>query len=66
MAPRPGGLGARTLARHARMSSYGIIVMHFTPALIRREPEAVAGLLAAALTATRDRSALRVSARPAR
>jgi hypothetical protein len=56
----------RTMARHARMSSHGIIVMHFTPAQIRREPEAVAGMLGAALTAARDRPALPVSARPAR
>lgn len=56
----------RTLARHARMSSYGIIVMHFTPAQIRREPKAVAGMLGAALAAARDRSPLAVTARPAR
>jgi hypothetical protein len=56
----------RTLARHARMSSYGIIVMHFTPAQIRREPNAVAGMLGAALTAARDRPLLAVTARPAR
>ncbi len=56
----------RTLARHDRMSSYGIIVMHFTPAQIRREPKAVAGMLGAALTAARDRPPLPVTARPAR
>lgn len=56
----------RTLDRHGRMSSYGIIVMHFTPAQIRREPKAVAGRLGAALTAARDRPPLPVTARPAR
>ena len=56
----------RTLARHDRMSSYGIIVMHFTPAQIRREPRAVTGMLGAALTASRDRPPLPVTARPAR
>lgn len=56
----------RTLARHDRMSSYGIIVMHFTPAQIRRRPKAVAGMLGAALTAARDRPPLPVTARPAR
>ena len=56
----------RTLARHARMSSYGIIVMHFTPAQIRREPRSVAGMLGAALTTARDRPPLPVTARPAR
>jgi hypothetical protein len=48
------------------MSSYGIIVMHFTPAQIRREPEAVAGVLGAALAAARDRPALPVTARSTR
>ena len=61
----PGGW-ERTLARHARMSSYGIIVMHFTPAQIRREPKVVAGMLGAALTAARDRPPVPVTARPAR
>jgi len=56
----------RTLARHARMSSYGIIVLHFTPARIRREPKAVAGMVGAALRAARDRPALPVTTRPAR
>ncbi len=56
----------RTLARHAQMSSYGIIVLHFTPAQIRREPKRVAGILGAALTAARDRAPLPLTARPAR
>jgi hypothetical protein len=56
----------RTLDRHDLMSSYGIIVMHFTPAQIRREPKAVARRLGAALTAARDRPPLPVTARPAR
>jgi hypothetical protein len=54
----------RTLARHDRMSSYGIIVMHFTPAQIRREPKAVDAMLGAALTVARDRPLLAVTARP--
>jgi len=56
----------RTLARHARMSAHGIIVLHFTPAQIRREPQAVAGTVEAALAASRDRPPLLVTARPAR
>lgn len=56
----------RTLARHARMSSYGIIVLHFTPAQIRREPKAVAAMVGGALTAARDRPPLALTARPAR
>ena len=56
----------RTLARHARMSSHGIIVLHFTPAQIRREPKAVAGMLGAALTAAGNRPPLPLTARPAR
>jgi hypothetical protein len=56
----------RTLARHARMSAHGIIVLHFTPAQIRREPKVVAGTLGAALAASRDRPARPVTARPAR
>src|SRR6266487_5705827 len=31
----------RTLRRHAEMSAHGIIVLHFTPGQIRREPERV-------------------------
>jgi hypothetical protein len=31
----------RTLARHRRMTGYGITVLHFTPGQIAREPKAV-------------------------
>jgi hypothetical protein len=48
------------------MSSYGLIVLHFTPAQISREPKAVAGTLAAALAASWERPALPVTTRPAR
>ncbi len=41
----------RTLARHARMSGYGITVLHFTPRQIRTEPERVVATIKSALAA---------------
>ena len=55
-----------TLQRHARMSGYGIIVLHFTPNQVRNEPARVVRDLAAALAAGRARTPLAISARPAR
>jgi hypothetical protein len=43
----------RTLARHARMGRYGIVVLHFTPAQIRTRPEQVAADIRSALLAGR-------------
>ena len=55
----------RTLARHARMGRYGIVVLHFTPGQIRAKPEQVVTDIRAALLAGRQRPALGVRARPA-
>lgn len=53
---------AATLARHARMGRYGIVVLHFTPGQIRTRPEQVVTDISAALLAGRP---LGVRARPA-
>jgi hypothetical protein len=55
----------RTLQRHSRMSSYGIIVLHFTPAQIRGDPARVAAEIRSALAAGRARPTLPVHALPA-
>jgi hypothetical protein len=55
----------RTMARRARMSSYGIIVLHFTPRQIRTEPATVVRLIRDALAAAADRE-LAIIAVPAR
>jgi hypothetical protein len=56
----------RTLARDARMSAYGIIVLHFPPRRLRTEPQAVAAEIASALAAGRSRGPLDIRALPAR
>jgi very-short-patch-repair endonuclease len=56
---------ARTLARHARMTACGILVLHVTPAQIRAEPDRVTAEIRAALQAGQQRPALAVRARPA-
>jgi hypothetical protein len=56
----------RTLARHRKMTRYGIRVMHVTPGQIARNPKAVVWDLAGALAAYQGRSALPITARPAR
>jgi len=59
----------QTMARHARMSAHGIIVLHFTPRRIRTEPAAVISELRNALDAGLRRPPLAirsVSARLAR
>jgi hypothetical protein len=56
----------RTLARHRRMTGYGITVLHFTPGQIAREPRAVIRDLAAALAMGRGRPVLPIIAKPAR
>jgi hypothetical protein len=43
----------RTLARHARMGRYGIVVLHFTPGQIRTRPEQVVTDIRSALLAGR-------------
>lgn len=55
-----------TLARHARMSAHGIIVLHFTPRRIRTEPAAVVSDLRQALDSGRRRSPLPIRTVPVR
>jgi hypothetical protein len=54
----------RDLRRHARMSAYGIIVLHFPPNRIRRDPAGVAADIKAALIAGQARPRLAVRALP--
>jgi hypothetical protein len=56
----------RTLRRHARLTSEGILVLHFTPKQIRTEPEQVIATLRATLDARRGAGPVRVRALPAR
>lgn len=44
-----------TLARHSRMSAYGIIVLHYPPRKLRAEPRIVAAEISAALAAAGQR-----------
>lgn len=39
----------KTLARHARMSAHGIVVLHFTPVQIRTQPGFVVAALRKAI-----------------
>lgn len=55
-----------TMTRHTRMSAHGIIVLHFSPHQVRREPRTVAAAIAGALAANRGRSLPGVRALPAR
>jgi hypothetical protein len=55
----------RDLRRHARMSAYGIIVLHFPPNRIRRDPAGVAADIKAALAAGQARPRLAIRALPA-
>ena len=56
----------RTLARHARMSAHGIIVLHFTPRRIRTEEAAVIADLRRALDSGRRRPPLQIRTVPSR
>jgi hypothetical protein len=47
------------------MSSFGIIVLHFTPRQIRTQPRLVAETLKSALEAAANRPALSIRALPA-
>ncbi len=55
----------RTLRRHAAMTAHGILVLHFTPNTIRREPGRVAAEIRAAIKAGRARPALPLRTLPA-
>ncbi len=54
----------RTLARDARMSAFGIVVLHFPPRRLRTEPRAMAAEIRSALAAGRDRWAHGIKALP--
>lgn len=55
----------RTMRRHARMSSHGILVLHFAPHEIRVNPAAVVAALTDTLAAGAARPVLPLIARPA-
>ena len=55
----------RTLARHARMGSHGIVVLHFTPGQIRNRQHEVASNIRAALAAGQGRPLSPIRAVPA-
>jgi hypothetical protein len=54
-----------TMRRHARISSHGILVLHFTPRQIRTDPASVASAIADTLRAGHARPRPLVSTRPA-
>jgi hypothetical protein len=53
----------RTMRRHARISSHGILVLHFTPRQIRTDPASVASIITDTLRAGHARPRPLVSAR---
>jgi hypothetical protein len=55
----------RTLRRHAEMSAHGIIVLHFTPGQIKREPERVLAAIRKALASAAGRPPLDLRTVPA-
>jgi hypothetical protein len=55
----------RTMRRHARMTSYGILVLHFPPGQIRTSPATVVATITDTLRAGRARPLPPVSARAA-
>jgi hypothetical protein len=56
----------QTMARHARMSTHGIIVLHYPPSRIRAAGREVAAEIRSALDAARGRPLQPILARPAR
>lgn len=56
----------RTLARHSRMSAYGIIVLHYPPRRLRAEPRVVAAEIRSALEVSRGRQLPQLRSLPAR
>jgi very-short-patch-repair endonuclease len=55
-----------TLARNARMSAHGIVVLHISPRRLRTEPRQVAAEIRSALAAGRGCAELGITALPAR
>ena len=56
----------RTLARHSRMSAFGIIVLHYPPRKLRAEPHVVAAEIRSALEVGQDRQLAHTRTLPAR
>jgi very-short-patch-repair endonuclease len=56
----------RTMRRHARLTTEGILVLHFTPKQIRNEPTQVIAMLRATLDARQTAGQVGVLALPAR
>jgi very-short-patch-repair endonuclease len=52
----------QTMARHARMTALGILVLHFTPRQIREEPEKVMRIIRQTLVTRRDQPKLPIRA----
>lgn len=44
----------KTMSRHARLTSLGVLVLHFTPRQIRQEPDKVLATIRQALASRRD------------
>ncbi len=55
----------RTMRRHARMSTHGILVLHFSPRQIRTDPARAIATIRDTLAAGAARPELRIVARPA-
>jgi len=55
----------RTMRRHAAMTAHGILVLHFTPRMIREDPARVGAEVRDAIRAGRARPALNLRALPA-
>jgi hypothetical protein len=55
----------RTMQRHTRMGRYGIVVLHFSPGQIRRDPKAIVSAIAEALCAGRAKPRLPIQVLPA-
>jgi hypothetical protein len=55
----------RTMRRHAAMTAHGILVLHFTPGMIREDPARVGAEVRDAIRAGRARPALNLRALPA-
>lgn len=56
----------QTLARHARMSALGIVVLHYPPRRLRAEPRRVAAEIRQAIAAGQGREVTRLTVRSAR
>ena len=54
----------RTMRRHDRLVARGVLLLHFTPAQIRSEPQAVAAEIHSALIAGRNRPPLPIKTLP--